>query len=66
MSLLLNMQHGWLDAASRAAKSGNVRLMIVWNVNFTRWDTDPMGGYAIIRPDGTCPACATLGAVMRR
>lgn len=57
----------WLaDAASRAASSGNVRLMIIWNVNYTRWDTDPMGGYAIIRPDGTCPACATLGTVMRR
>ena len=61
-------QHAaWLaDAASRAATNGNVRLMIVWNVNFTRWDTDPMGGYAIIRPGGACPACATLGAVMRR
>ena len=40
--------------------------MIVWNVDFTRWDTDPMGGYAMLRPDGSCPACDTLGAVMRR
>ena len=55
----------WLaDAASRAASRGDVRLMIVWNVNFTRWDTDPMGGYAMLRPDGSCPACDTLGAVM--
>jgi hypothetical protein len=61
-------QHAaWLaDAAARAASTGNVRLMIVWNVNFTRWDTDPMGGYAMIRPDGTCPSCTTLGTVMRR
>jgi hypothetical protein len=56
----------WLaDAAVRAAQSGQVRIMIIWNVNFTRWDSDPMAGYAIIRPDGTCPACATLGAVMK-
>lgn len=55
----------WLaDAASRSAQSGIVRLMIIWNVNFTRWDSDPMGGYAIIRPDGSCPACTTLGQVM--
>jgi hypothetical protein len=55
----------WLaDAASRAAARGDIRLMIIWNINFTRWDSDPMGGYAIIRPDGTCPACSTLGTVM--
>ncbi|MDQ7024451.1 MAG: hypothetical protein Q9P44_02715 [Anaerolineae bacterium] len=55
----------WLaDAASRAASRGDIRLMIVWNVNFTRWDSDPMGGYAILRPDGSCPACSALGAVM--
>lgn len=55
----------WLaDAAARAAQRGDVRLMIVWNVNFTRWDSDPMGGYAMIRPDGSCPACDALGTVM--
>jgi hypothetical protein len=55
----------WLaEAASRAAQRGDVRMLIVWNVNFTRWDSDPMGGYAIIRPDGSCPACDALGTVM--
>ena len=56
----------WLaDAATRAAQSGQVRLMIIWNVNFPFYTaTDPMGGYAIMRPDGSCPACASLGAVM--
>jgi hypothetical protein len=55
----------WLaDAAARAAQRGDVRMLIVWNVNFTRWDSDPMGGYAIIRPDGSCPACDALGTVM--
>lgn len=62
-------QAEWLaQAATAAAQSGQVRLMIVWNVNFTSLDTwakgDPMAGYAMIRPDGTCPACATLGKVM--
>ncbi|TVR18628.1 MAG: hypothetical protein EA396_14960 [Anaerolineaceae bacterium] len=59
-------QHAtWLAEAARlSAQSDRVRLMIVWNVNFTRWDDDPMGGYAMLRPDGTCPACSTLGTVM--
>jgi len=58
-------QAAWLaDAASRAATSGNVSLMIVWNVDFKQYEGDPMGGFAMIRPDGSCPACASLGAVM--
>ncbi|MCB9459447.1 MAG: hypothetical protein H6670_07335 [Anaerolineaceae bacterium] len=51
-------------AASRLAQRGDIRLMIVWNVNFESWDPDPMGGYAIIRPGGSCPACSALGTVM--
>src|SRR5690606_9904243 len=61
-------QHAaWLaEAATAAAQSGRVRLMIVWNVDFPLYTpTDPMGGYAMFRPDGSCPACDTLGAVMR-
>ena len=58
----------WLaEAASRAAQSGQVRLMIVWNVDFPFYTADdPMGGYAMFRPDGSCPACDTLGSVMGR
>ncbi len=58
-------QAAWLaDAARLASSSGRVRLMIVWNVDFTgRWGDDPMGGYAIVRPDGTCPACNALGGI---
>jgi hypothetical protein len=56
----------WLaGAVSSAAQSGNVRMLIVWNVDFPFYTpTDPMGGYAIIRPGGGCPACDTLGSVM--
>lgn len=57
-------QAAWLAEAASIASTRNVRIMIVWNLNFTRWDSDPMGGFAMMRPDGTCPACGTLGAVM--
>ncbi len=58
-------QAAWLaEAASLAANSGKVRLMIIWNVDFTYYGSDPQAGYAIIRPGGSCPACATLGQVM--
>jgi hypothetical protein len=58
-------QAAWLaEAAQLGLTGGNVRLMIVWNVDFTNWGDDPMAGYAIIRPGGGCPACDTLGTVM--
>jgi len=55
-------QASWLDQVmSLARNSGRVRLVIVWNVNFTGYGADPMAGYAMIRPDGNCPACFALG-----
>jgi len=55
----------WLgEAASLAKSSGLVRLLIVFNVDFTVYGDDPQAGYAIIRADGSCPACATLGSVV--
>ncbi len=59
-------QAAWLAEAATLGASRGVRLMIIWNVNFTRWDSDPMGGYAIVRPGGACPACAALGTVMKK
>lgn len=60
-------QAAWLaEAATLSAQSARVRLMIVFNVDFPFYTADdPQGGYAIFRPDGSCPACDTLGAVMR-
>ncbi|MCS6847658.1 MAG: glycosyl hydrolase family 18 protein [Anaerolineae bacterium] len=65
----------WLAEAARLSKaSGKVRLMIVWNVDATTWtmddpsrnvEGDPQAGYAMIRPDGTCPACESLRSVMK-
>ncbi|HUS16190.1 MAG TPA: hypothetical protein VM536_14420, partial [Chloroflexia bacterium] len=58
-------QAQWLaEAASAGGNSGQVRFMIIFNVDFTLYGDDPQGGYAMIRPDGSCPACASLGAVV--
>jgi len=55
----------WLaDAITLAARDSRVSLVIVWNFNF-RTDPstpDPAGGYAMLRPDGSCPACAAIAA----
>jgi uncharacterized protein YraI len=56
-------QAQWLAQAIRTAPSyGNVRLLIVWNYNFVTGPgtPDPMGAYAMLRPDGSCPACDAL------
>ncbi len=54
-------QAAWLaEAAALASRSGQVRLFIVWNVDFTHYGADPQAGYAILRPDGSCPACEAL------
>ncbi len=59
-------QAQWLaEAAVLSAQSGRVRLMIVFNVDFTHWGADPQAGYAIMRPDGSCPACDSLAQVLQ-
>jgi hypothetical protein len=58
-------QAQWLAEATQLSKqSGIVRLMIVWNFDFTYWGDDPMAGYAMVRPNGSCPACDALDLVM--
>jgi hypothetical protein len=59
-------QAEWLrDAITVAAQSDyRVELMIVFNINFDRFvEDDPQGGFAIIRPDGSCPACETIASL---
>ena len=58
----------WLaEAVSLSANSGRVRMLIVFNIDFTLYsDTDPQAGYAMLRPNGQCPACDTIRAVMGR
>jgi hypothetical protein len=61
----LAQQAQWLaEAAAMSINSGKVWIMIIWNVDFTNYDSDPMAGYAIIRPGDSCPACDSLGAVV--
>lgn len=60
-NVTVHQQAAWLaQAAALASQSGQVRLLIVWNVDFTHYGTDPQAGFAIIRPDGSCPACQAL------
>lgn len=61
-------QHAqWLgEAVSMAGNSGKVRMVIIFNVDFTHWGDDPQAGFAMLRPDGSCPACNTLRAAMGR
>ena len=61
-------QAQWLAQAALASQaSGKVRLMIVWNIDINSWNAataDTRAGYAIIRPNGSCPACDSLRTVM--
>ncbi|MCI0394641.1 MAG: LysM peptidoglycan-binding domain-containing protein [Chloroflexi bacterium] len=56
------------QAVTLAHQGGRVRLLIVYNVDFTSYDPagDPQAGYAMFRPGGSCPACDTLSAVIPR
>jgi hypothetical protein len=54
-------QAAWLaQAAAYLSQTGRVRMMIVWNVDFRLYASDPQAGFAILRPGGGCPACDAL------
>jgi hypothetical protein len=58
-------QAAWLaEAVQLSINTGMVRCIIVWNIDFVRYGYDPQDGFAIIRPDGSCPACESLHAVL--
>jgi hypothetical protein len=58
-------QAAWLaEAVQLSVNTGMVRCIIVWNIDFVRYGYDPQDGYAIVRPDGSCPACETLHSVL--
>lgn len=58
-------QAEWLASATKLSREqGKVRLLIVFNIDFDTYGADPQAGYAILRKDGSCPACQTLSAVM--
>jgi hypothetical protein len=58
-------QAAWLaEAVQLSVNTGMVRNIIVWNIDFQRYDYDPQDGYAIVRPGGSCPACDSLHGVL--
>lgn len=64
-NLTVQQHADYLGQAAALAKSqGRVKLFVVFNVDFTVFTTDPQAGYAIIRPDGSCPACSKLAAAV--
>jgi len=57
-------QAEWIaQAAVLSSQLGNVRLFIVFNLNFSSFGADPQGGYGLVRPGGSCPGCLTLAGV---
>ncbi len=64
--LTVQDQAEYLNGAIRIARQrGDIRMIIIWNIDFTNYGADPMAGYAIVRPDGQCPACATIRAALQ-
>lgn len=58
----LAQQAQWVrDVVALGRSDSRVALIIIWNMNFLGYHgNDPMGGYALVRPDGSCPACDRL------
>ncbi len=57
----------WLgEVVTLARQDPNVQMLIIFNVDFTLYETDgdPQAGFAIIRKDKSCPACATIAVAM--
>jgi len=54
-------QADWVaGTVALARNTGMVQAIMVWNVWFPRYEHDPQDGFAIIRPEGSCPTCETL------
>ena len=60
-NVTISQQASWLgQIMDMAAANGKIRIVIVWNVDFQQYDSDPMAGFAMIRADGSCPACDAI------
>lgn len=60
-------QAQWLSEAIQLSREGSqIRMLIIWTLEAAAFPADsPDAGYAIIRPDGTCPACDALEKLLR-
>jgi hypothetical protein len=61
------LQAQWLAEAIRLIKEGaQVRLVIIWSLDAGYFGGgSPEAGYAVIRPDGTCPACDLIEPILK-
>ena len=54
------------DAIRLSQEGTQVRLVIIWSLNAAYFGGgSPEAGYAIIRPDGTCPACDLIEPLLK-
>jgi hypothetical protein len=60
-------QAQWTADAIRLGKEGSqARLVIIWSLDAAYFGGgSPEAGYAIIRPDGTCPACDLIEPLLK-
>ena len=60
-------QAQWIADAIRLSQEGTqVRLVIIWSLDAAYFGGgSPEAGYAIIRPDGTCPACDLIEPLLK-
>jgi spore germination protein YaaH len=60
-------QAQWLGEAIQLSREGSqIRMLIIWTLDATAFPPDsPDAGYAIIRPDGSCPACEALADLLK-
>ncbi len=63
----LAQQARWLmDAVGLAMTDEQVRLLILFSLDASAFAEDsPEAGYALARPDETCPACETLAELLK-
>jgi hypothetical protein len=60
-------QAQWLTDAVQLSREGTqVRLLIIWSIDAAAFGGgSPEEGYAILRPDQSCPACESLAALFK-
>ncbi|GAB4408572.1 MAG: hypothetical protein Kow00106_01820 [Anaerolineae bacterium] len=60
-------QARWLmDAVGLGMGNPQIRLMILWSLDSSAFaEGSPEAGYALIRPDGSCPACEALAPLLK-
>ncbi|GIV81202.1 MAG: hypothetical protein KatS3mg051_0556 [Anaerolineae bacterium] len=63
----VGQQARWLmDAVGLGLSNPQIRLMILWSLDGSAFaEGSPEAGYALIRPDESCPACEALAPLLK-